>query len=84
MPEIHEVTSPMPGTYYAKESPSSPAYVEIGSEVDAGDTIGLVEVMKMFNEVPAGAAGTVVEIVAANEDAVDAGDVLMRIEVAPS
>jgi acetyl-CoA carboxylase biotin carboxyl carrier protein len=84
MSEIHEVTSPMPGTYYAKESPSAPAYVGVGSRVAAGDIIGLVEVMKMFNEVPAGAAGTVVEILADHEDPVDAGDVLMRIEVAPS
>lgn len=81
MSEVHEVTAPMPGTYYAQASPSEPAYVEVGSQVAEGDTIGLVEVMKMFNEVPAGVAGTVVEIAVENEDAVEQGDVLVKIEV---
>ncbi|PKW00114.1 biotin-dependent enzyme [Amycolatopsis echigonensis] len=84
MSQIHEVTAPIPGIYYAKESPSAPAYVEVGSQVAEGDTVGLIEVMKMFNPVTAGVAGTVVELAVEHEDAVNAGDVLVKIEVAAS
>lgn len=80
MGAIHDVTAPLPGTYYARENPSSPPFVEVGSTVAVGDTIGLVEVMKMFNPVPSEVAGTVVEICVEAEDAVDVGDVLVRIE----
>jgi len=77
---IHEVTAPLPGTFYIRESPSSPPYVSVGGTVAAGDTIGLIEVMKMFNPVPSEIAGTMVEICVESEDAVDAGDVLIRVE----
>lgn len=77
---IHDVTSPLPGTFYLTESPSSPPFVEVGSTVAAGDTIGLVEVMKMFNPVTTEVAGNVVEICFASEDPVDVGDVLIKVE----
>ncbi len=80
MSNTHDVTSPLPGTFYRAESPSSPPFVEVGASVAAGDTVGLVEVMKMFNPVTAEVAGTVVEICVESEDAVEAGDVLMRVE----
>ncbi|KAA5835256.1 acetyl-CoA carboxylase [Saccharopolyspora hirsuta] len=80
MSTIHQVTSPIPGTFYAKESPSEPPFITVGAKVSAGDTIGLVEVMKMFNRVTAEVSGTVVEICVENEDPVDAGDVLIRLE----
>ena len=82
MSTIHEVTSPIPGTFYSKESPSDPPFVTVGASVSAGDTVGLVEVMKMFNPITAGVAGTVVEICVENDDPVDVGDVLIRLEEA--
>lgn len=77
---MHEVTSPLPGTFYRRESPTSAPFVEVGATVAAGDTVGLVEVMKMFNPVTTEVAGTVVEIRFDNEDPVDVGDVLVTIE----
>ena len=78
----HEVTSPLPGTFYRRESPTTDVFVEVGSTVAVGDTVGLVEVMKMFNPVTAEVAGTVIEIRVENEDPVDVGDVLVVIEEA--
>jgi acetyl-CoA carboxylase biotin carboxyl carrier protein len=57
------VRSPMVGTFYMRPSPDQPRFVEVGSTVQAGDTVCLVEVMKMFNSVQAGVAGTVERIV---------------------
>jgi acetyl-CoA carboxylase biotin carboxyl carrier protein len=79
---IHDVPAPLPGTYYPRESPSSPPFVTVGSAVAVGDQIGLIEVMKMFNPITAEVAGIVVEILVGAEDPVDVGDVLLRIEVA--
>ncbi|WP_395729109.1 acetyl-CoA carboxylase [Nakamurella sp.] len=77
---MHEVTSPLPGTFYHRESPTSDPFVQVGATVAAGDTVGLVEVMKMFNPVTTEVAGTVVEIRFQNEDPVDVDDVLVVIE----
>ncbi len=79
---IHEVTSPLPGTFYRRESPTSDPFVEVGSTVAVGDTVGLVEVMKTFNKVTVEVAGTVTEICVETEDPVDVGDVLLKIEEA--
>ena len=57
------VRAPMVGTFYMRPSPDQPRFVEVGSTVQAGDTVCLVEVMKMFNSVQAGVAGTVERIV---------------------
>ncbi len=81
MTGIHEVTSPLPGTFYTRESPTSPPYVSVGDHVAAGGVIGLVEVMKMFNPVTTEHGGIVVEILLEAEDAVDVGDVLVRIQL---
>lgn len=80
MSTIHDVASPLPGTFYHRESPSSPPFVTVGSQVAVGDTVGLVEVMKMFNPITAEVAGTVVEICVGSEDPVDVGEVLIKIE----
>ncbi|WP_018156979.1 acetyl-CoA carboxylase [Demetria terragena] len=77
----HDVTSPLPGTFYTRESPTSDPFVSVGDTVAVGDTIGLVEVMKMFNPVTTDVAGTVVEVLVETEDAVDVGDPLVRLEV---
>ena len=76
------VDSPMTGTFYRAPSPDVPPFVEVGSTVEANDTVCLVDVMKLFTSIPAGAAGTVAEIRAQNEAQVEAGQVLMWIEPA--
>jgi len=78
----HEVTSPLPGTFYSRESPTSDPFVEGGSTVAAGDTVGLVEVMKMFHPVVTDVAGTVTEIRVETEDSVEVGDILVTIQEA--
>lgn len=76
----HPIESPLPGTFYRRPSPESPAYVEVGSIVSAGDVIGLVEVMKQFSEVQAEVSGTIVTIEVDNETAVEPGQTLMIVE----
>lgn len=82
MSEVHEVTAEIPGTFYTRESPSSDPFVTVGGTVSAGDTVGLIEVMKMFNPVVSDVSGKVVEVCVEAEDPVDVGDVLIRIEEA--
>lgn len=67
------------GCFYAQPDPASPPFVEVGARVEADSPVGLIEVMKLFNSVSAGVAGTVAEIRVANEDVVEFGQVLMRI-----
>lgn len=76
-----QILSPLPGTFYRKPAPDKPSYKEDGDKVAVGDVIGLVEVMKSFNEVKADAAGRVVQFLVENEDAVMAGQPLAEIEV---
>lgn len=59
MPEGHVVTAPMVGTFYASQNPESPPFVKIGQKVKAGDTLGIIEAMKMFNQIEADVSGTV-------------------------
>jgi acetyl-CoA carboxylase biotin carboxyl carrier protein len=73
------VTSPMTGIYYNAPSPSSPPFVKEGDTVTAGQIIGLIEAMKVFNEVPATASGTVLKAVAATGQLVSPGDVLILV-----
>jgi acetyl-CoA carboxylase biotin carboxyl carrier protein len=74
------VKSPMPGTFYRRPDPESDFYVNEGDEVSAGDTVGLVEVMKSFHEIKAEEAGTVAKFLVENEEAVDAGQVLLQLD----
>ena len=76
------VDCPMTGTFYRAPSPDAPPFVEVGSEVNAHDTVCLVDVMKLFNSVPAGIAGTVAGICAENEAQVKTGQPLMWIDPA--
>ncbi|WP_214367802.1 acetyl-CoA carboxylase [Pseudonocardia sp. H11422] len=76
----HEVVSPIPGVFYRRPDPDSDAFAAEGQTVGADDTVCLVEVMKSFHQVPAGAAGTVVEFLVENEDVVDAGQVVAIID----
>lgn len=74
-----EITSPIMGVFYAQPEPGAAPYVTVGSEVAADTTVGLVEVMKTFNAVPAGVAGTVIEVCAANNQFVEFGQAVFRV-----
>ena len=74
------VKVPMPGTFYRRPDPESDAYVEEGDSVSAGDTVGLVEVMKSFHEIKAEEDGTVSKILVEDEEAVSAGQDLVELE----
>lgn len=74
------IESPMTGMFYRGPSPSEPPYVEEGDLVYEGQTIGLVEAMKVFNEIPAPMTGVVRRIVAQNASLVQQGEVLMLLE----
>ncbi len=76
----HHVVSPLPGIFYRRPSPEKPPYKEVGDPVAEGDIIGLVEVMKQFNEVPADAAGKVLRFLIDNEDPVEPEQSIVVIE----
>ena len=74
------VKAQMPGTFYRRPDPDSDFYVEEGDTVSAGDTVGLIEVMKSFHEVKAEEDGTISKFLVENEEAVDAGQDLVELE----
>ena len=74
-----EIVSPLPGTCYRRPAPDKPEYKREGDVVEVGDVIGLIEVMKSFNEVKADASGTLVRDVVENEEPVMAGQPLVEV-----
>ena len=80
VPAGHAVKSPMVGTFYRSASPGAKAYVEIGSVVKEGETICIIEAMKILNEIEADKAGTVTKILCDNGQAVEYGQPLFMIE----
>ena len=62
LPEGHVVTAPMVGTFYASSNPESAPFVKIGQKVKAGDTLGIIEAMKMFNPIEADVSGTILAV----------------------
>ena len=82
-PEVaagHAVKSPMVGTFYRASSPGAKSFVEIGSQVKEGDTICIIEAMKILNEIEADKSGTVTQILCENGQAVEYGQPLLMIE----
>ncbi len=77
--DSHVVTAPMIGTFYAAPAPNEPPFVQEGDRVEEGQTIGIIEAMKIMNEIAADRAGTVIEIVARNAQAVEYGSPLVRL-----
>ena len=75
----HVVAAPMIGTFYASPSPGEPAFVEVGDTVEVGQTIGIIEAMKIMNEITSDRAGVVAEVLARNAEAVEYGSPLIRI-----
>ena len=78
---IQKILSPLPGIFYRKPAPDKPAYKSDGDVIAESDTIGLVEVMKSFNEVKSGITGKIVRFLVENEDAVMAGQPIAEIDV---
>lgn len=74
-----QIVSPLPGTFYRSPAPDQPPYKSEGDTVEAGDVVGLVEVMKSFNEVRAEAGGTIVRFLVENEEPVMAGQPLAEL-----
>ena len=76
----HAIKSPMVGTFYRSSSPGSNAFVEIGSVVKEGDTVCIIEAMKILNEIEADKSGTVTKILSENGQAVEYGQPLFMIK----
>ncbi len=76
----HTVKSPMVGTFYRASSPGAPSFVEIGSQVKEGQTICIIEAMKILNEIEADKSGTITQILGENGQAVEYGQPLFIIE----
>ena len=74
------IRSPIPGIFYRRPDPDSPMFVNEGDSVEAGQVVGLVEVMKQFHEIQAERAGTLREFVVDNEGTVGAGDAVAHLE----
>ena len=78
-PKGHEVKSPMVGTFYRSPGPEAKPFVEVGQAVKPGDSLCIIEAMKLLNEIEVEVAGTVKEILAENGQAVEYGQVLFVI-----
>jgi len=78
---LEEIRSPMIGVFYRKPAHDAPPFIEVGAQIEDGQTIGLIEAMKVFSEVPSEIAGRVVELRAENGKLVQAGDVLVVVDI---
>ena len=79
-PSGHVVKSPMVGTFYRASSPTAKAFVEVGQSVKVGDTLCIVEAMKMMNQIESDKAGVVKEILVENQDPVEFDQPMFIIE----
>ena len=80
---VATISAPMIGTFYRAEAPGAAPYVEVGSRVETDTVVCLIEVMKMMNPIPAGVGGMIVEVCAANGEAVEYGAALFHVQPAP-
>ncbi len=80
IPAGHQVKAPMVGTFYRSASPGAKSFVDVGSTVKEGDTLCIIEAMKMMNQIESDKAGTVKAILANNGDPVEFGQPLIIIE----
>lgn len=76
----HKVATPLPGVFYRSPAPGQPPFVEVGDAVAAGQTIGLVEIMKQFSEIKAEVAGTISSFASDDQSTLSPGDVVAVIE----
>ena len=80
-PSIHYLTSPIVGTFYQASNPNAPAFVKVGDRVKPGQTLCIVEAMKLMNEIECDVAGEVVQILSENGQPVEYGERLFAIRV---
>ena len=80
IPSGHAITSPMVGTFYRSASPTSKSFIEIGDTVAVGDTLCIIEAMKMLNQIEADKAGKIKAILVENEQPIEFGQPLIIIE----
>ncbi len=78
--DLVEIKSPIVGTFYATPSPDSEPYVEVGSTVGPQSVVGIIEAMKVMNEIKAETSGTITEILVTNGQAVEYGQVLFKVK----
>jgi acetyl-CoA carboxylase biotin carboxyl carrier protein len=76
----HEIKSPTPGTFYASSTPDAEPFVKVGSKVTPDTVVCLIEAMKIFNEITADCTGIITEICVNNQQPVEFGQVLFRVE----
>ena len=75
-----EITSPMVGTFYRSPAPDEPPFISVGDSIGNGQTVCIIEAMKLMNELEAEVSGKVVEILVENAEPVEFGQVLMRVD----
>lgn len=75
-----EITSPMVGTFYRAPAPDEPPFVDVGDRISTGQTVCIIEAMKLMNELEAEITGEIVEILVKNADPVEFGQPLMRVK----
>ena len=80
--DLLDITAPMVGTFYRAPAPGEPSFIEVGNRVDVGQTVCILEAMKLMNELEAEVSGEVVEILVDNGTPVEFGQVLMRVKPA--
>ncbi|BAZ43496.1 acetyl-CoA carboxylase biotin carboxyl carrier protein [Chondrocystis sp. NIES-4102] len=74
-----DITSPMVGTFYAAPAPDEEAFASVGERINKGDTVCIIEAMKLMNEIEAEVSGVVMEVAVQNGEPVEFGQVLMRV-----
>lgn len=78
-PGIHTVTAPMIGTFYVAPAPNEPPFVNAGDVVEEGQTIGIIEAMKIMNEIASDMGGEIVDVIAKNGETVEFGSPLVTL-----
>lgn len=81
-PSLVEITSPMVGTFYSSPAPDEPAFVSKGDRIQSGQTVCIIEAMKLMNELEAEVSGEIVDILVENAEPVEFGQPLMRVRPA--
>jgi len=79
-PQLSEIKSPMVGTFYQSPEPAAQPYVKVGSRVNVGQVVCIIEAMKIMNEIESEVAGVVREVAAQNAQPVEFGQVLFRVD----
>jgi acetyl-CoA carboxylase biotin carboxyl carrier protein len=74
------INAPLTGVFFSRSAPEQPPYVQVGSKIHVDDVVALIETMKLFNEVKSDVAGTVTQVLAHDNELVEAGQPLMHVE----